>query len=220
MQVDGLWKDYLLTVSAARNPANNSIDKNKVLLTDVQTGLPVWQGLDVAGTQVEASPSGLFIVSTDSRGQAKIWKRVPDTLTYAALPNLVAAHTGTNADYIADVQVINDSYFVTAGLDKRMKLFRITDAGATLVQTFFSITRLRVLYATWTMTPTTASWRLHLVKNYRCGSSIKHWAPCVRLLQAVKQPQPSSRCMITSMTSKYRLQQAFVPAGCPRPLPW
>lgn len=135
MEVEGVWQDYLLTISAANNPENTDIDKNKVLLTDVETGLPVWQGKDVAGTQVEASPSGRIIVSTDSKGQAKVWKRVGDSVTFYPLPNLVEAHTGPNSDYIADVLVINDEYFVTAGLDGRMKLFRIADDGGQWVQT-------------------------------------------------------------------------------------
>ncbi|WP_197995013.1 fibronectin type III domain-containing protein [Gimesia panareensis] len=135
MQVDGIWKDFLLTISAANNPDNSDIDKNKVLLTDVETGLPVWQGRDIKGTQVEASPSGNLIVSTDANGRAKIWKRVGDTLTFEKYGDLVDAHPADDGSYIADVYVINDRYFVTAGLDKRLKLFRITDDGAELVQT-------------------------------------------------------------------------------------
>jgi len=128
LEVDGVWKDYLLTISAARNPENTDIDKNKVLLTDVESGQPVWQGKDIGGTQVEASPSGEIIVSADSNGHAKIWKRVPGTVTYAQYGELVDAHP--NGAYIADLYVINDQYFVTAGLDSKLKLFEITDDGA------------------------------------------------------------------------------------------
>ncbi len=129
-----VWKDFLLTISAARNPANGDIDKNKVLLTDVETGLPVWQGRDIKGTQVEASPSGNVIVSTDANGRAKIWKRVRQTVTYEKHGDIVDAHPAQDGSYIADLLVINDDYFVTAGLDRRMKLFRVTDDGAVQVQ--------------------------------------------------------------------------------------
>jgi hypothetical protein len=135
MEVDGVWKDYLLTISAANDPNNNDIDKNKVLLTEVETGLPVWQGKDVAGTQVEASPSGNVIVSSDSRGNAKIWKRAAGTVTFVEPNSSVTVYDGPNSDYVADLLIINDNFFVTAGLNGRMKLFKITDSTATLVQT-------------------------------------------------------------------------------------
>ncbi|WP_232093388.1 fibronectin type III domain-containing protein [Gimesia panareensis] len=131
MEVDGEWKEFLLTISAARNSENTDIDKNKVLLTDVETGLPVWQGRDIQGTQVEASPSGKTIVSTDANGNAKIWIRDDESLTFEKHGDIVEAHPGQGGAYITDVYVINDKYFVTAGgPTKRVKLFEITDDGA------------------------------------------------------------------------------------------
>lgn len=128
IEVEGEWKDFLLTVSASRNPENRDVDKNKVLLTDVETGLPVWQGHDNGGTQVEASPSGNVIVSADANGHAKIWTRVPGTVTFEQHEKFVDVHPG--GAYIADLMVINDEYFVTAGLDRKLKLVQITDEGA------------------------------------------------------------------------------------------
>ena len=131
MEVDGVWKEFLLTISAARNSENTDIDKNKVLLTDVETGLPVWQGRDIKGTQVEASPSGKTIVSTDANGNAKIWIRDEESLTFEKHGNIVEAHPGQGGSYITDVYVINDKYFVTAGgPTERVKLFEITNDGA------------------------------------------------------------------------------------------
>lgn len=131
---EGVFKDYLLTISAARDPANTNPNKNKIVLTDLQNRMPVWQGTDIGGTQVAASPSGNLLVSTDSAGHAKVWKRVAGTVTFEPLPDLVDAHTNADRNYVADVVVLNDQYFVTAGLDGRAKLFVIDDNNVRLAQ--------------------------------------------------------------------------------------
>lgn len=135
IEVEGDWRQFLLTISAARNKENTSIAKNKIMLTDVETGLAVWQGKDVGGTQVEASPSGNVIVSTDSNGKSKVWKRVADSLQFETF-DTIDAHPKEGGAYIADVLVINDQFFVTAGLDRRMKLFQVTESGIEQVQKF------------------------------------------------------------------------------------
>lgn len=134
IEQDGVWKDYLLSISAARDPENNSSNKNKIVLTDLETHMPVWHGTDIGGTQVAASPSGNVLVSTDSSGHAKVWKRVAGTITYEPLPDLVDAHTSANRNYVADVVVISDRYFVTAGFDGRAKLFVIDGNTVRLAQ--------------------------------------------------------------------------------------
>lgn len=58
----GVWKQLLLTVSDAKQEGNTDIAKNKVLVTDVETGLPVWQDRDINGTRAKASPSGNVII--------------------------------------------------------------------------------------------------------------------------------------------------------------
>ncbi|MEN1679939.1 MAG: fibronectin type III domain-containing protein [Planctomycetota bacterium] len=120
--VNGERFELLLSISDSRQEGDSSIDRNKVLVTNAATGQPVWQGRDINGTQVEASPSGRVLVSTDSNGNAKVWVRAEDSLQYERLAEPFAAHSG---EYISDVVVLNDRYFVTAGLNQRVKLWRI-----------------------------------------------------------------------------------------------
>ncbi|MFN6312066.1 MAG: fibronectin type III domain-containing protein [Planctomyces sp.] len=135
LQHNGRTGLYLLSNSSAKDAADASGSRNKILLTDATTGMPVWQGISSGSTQVAASPSGNIIVSTDREGYATIWRRVPDELIYLPDDRLVNAHASSNRNWVSDVIVFNDRFFATSGLDNSLKIFRIDENGATLLQT-------------------------------------------------------------------------------------
>jgi hypothetical protein len=128
----GVRKYFILTLSSpevsnSSDPDYHDIDRNKLLLTDLETGEAVWQGKDVGGTHVSASPSGNVIVTTDRNGNANVWRRNPELITTFDKTESVVAHPGGGGSRILDVIAVNDEYFITASVDETVRVFQVKD---------------------------------------------------------------------------------------------
>lgn len=126
--------DFLLTISTARNPEHRGINVNRVLLTDVGTGLPVWQGRDMNGAHVETSPSGKVIVSANANSPVNVWKRVEGTLTFESVGNVTEVSSDRSGSCITNIHVINDAYFVLHYTNGHMSLFHVGEERTRQVQ--------------------------------------------------------------------------------------
>jgi WD40 repeat protein len=130
----GVWEEYLLTVSSPVDPRDAAPERNKVLMTELKTGRPVWQGYVRGGTQAEISPSGNLLVTTDRDGDVTAWRRNPDEATSFSEVARRKIHSLAGGAYITDLQVLNDRYFVTAGLDGKLNLSRMDESLIAVVQ--------------------------------------------------------------------------------------